>query len=71
MNNQLNKKQLTYDFQFVSRDSMDSVAKYVKLAKENNKVEIEILYRFGKPSNYLEDKSKFLREYDKFTMENK
>ena len=61
----MNTKQLTSDFQFVSRDSLDTVAKYVKLG-EPNKVIIEILYRYGKPSSYIECKSKFLKEHNNF-----
>jgi|TARA_R110000824_G_scaffold12341_3_gene54190 hypothetical protein len=59
----IDKKQLTDELQFVCRDYHDTCAKYVKLAKENNKVEIQVLYRFSKPSNYLEDKNKFLKEH--------
>ena len=59
------KKQLTSEFQFVCSDWLDTCAKFVKIA-DNNQVKIQIIYRYGKPSNYLEDKNKFLKEHKKF-----
>ena len=60
------KKQLTNKFQFVSSDTLDTCAKFAKLANNDNQVKIQVLYRYGKPSNYLENKSQFLKKYNSF-----
>ena len=42
------RKQLTNKFEFVCNDTLDTCAKFVRF-KNDNQVEIEILYRYGKP----------------------
>ena len=59
------KKQLTSEFKFVSKDTLDTCAKYVKLANDNQ-VQIQVLYLYGKPSNYLEDTNEFIKEHNNF-----
>tara|TARA_R100000781_G_scaffold15032_1_gene12365 strand:+ start:319 stop:522 length:204 start_codon:yes stop_codon:yes gene_type:complete len=59
------RKQLTNNFEFVSNDTLDTCAKFVRL-KNDDQVEIEIIYRYGKPSNYLQKVDNFLNEYNNF-----
>ena len=59
------KKQLTSEFKFVSKDTLDTCAKYVKLSNDNQ-VQVQVLYRYGKPSNYLESTNEFIKEYNNF-----
>ena len=59
------RKQLTNKFQLVCHSKAVAAAKYVKLTN-NNKVKIQVIYRYGKESNYLEDKNQFLKEHKKF-----
>ena len=59
------KKQLTSELKFVSRDTFDTCAKFVKLANDN-KVQIQVLYRYGKPNNYLENINEFIKKHNNF-----
>ena len=59
------RKQLTNNFEFVSNDTLDTCAKFVRL-KNDDQVEIEIIYRYGKTSNYLQKVDNFLNEYNNF-----
>jgi|TARA_R100001530_G_scaffold26640_1_gene21383 hypothetical protein len=59
------RKQLTNKFEFVCSDTLDTCAKFVRF-KNDNQVEIEILYRYGKPSIYLENMNKFIKEHNNF-----
>ena len=50
------------EYIFVSRDTLDTCAKYVKKSKELGKVDIQILYRFGKPSYHTQSFEGFLSD---------
>jgi hypothetical protein len=51
--------QLTNEFQHISHDEMDNCANYARL--NNGKVEIETLYRYGKPALRTVSKVEFYR----------
>jgi len=53
----INNKELT----FVSRDSLDTCAKYVK-ALSNKMLEVHMLYRYGKPNIYKQSLKDFKKE---------
>ena len=59
------KKQLTNNFEFVCNDTLDTCAKFVRL-KNDDQVEIEIIYRYSKPNNYLQKVDNFLNEHNNF-----
>ena len=50
------------EYIFVSRDTLDTCAKYVKKSKELGKVDIQVLYRFGKPSYHTQSFEGFLND---------
>ncbi len=51
--------ELTSEFKHVSHDECDTCANYARLS--NGKVEIQTLYRFGKPSYRTVSKIEFYR----------
>ena len=52
-------KTLTSKYQLISRDELDTCANYARLI--NGKVEIETLYRYGKPVSRMVSVSEFNR----------
>ena len=56
------EKIISKEFIFVCKDSMDTCSKYVRASDIFNMVEIQVLYRHGKPSIYQETLDKFLAE---------
>jgi hypothetical protein len=56
------EKVISKEFVFVCRDSMDTCAKYVRASNIFNMVDIQVLYRFGKPSIYQMTLENFLAE---------
>jgi hypothetical protein len=50
------------EYIFVSRDTLDTCAKYVKKSQELGKVDIQVLYRFGKPSYHTQSFERFLSD---------
>ena len=50
------------EFIFVSRDDLDTCAKYVKKSQEVGMVDIQVLYRFGKPSYHKQSIEGFLND---------
>ena len=56
-------KQLTNKYQFVC--GMSDAAKYVRL-QDNHQVQIQVLYRYGKPSIYNESINKFINKDSHF-----
>jgi len=56
----MENKIINNEYIFVSRDSMDTAAKYVKLSNKNDMVDIQVLYRYGKPSYYAQSYNEFI-----------
>ena len=56
------EKVISKEFTYVCRDSMDTCAKYVRASNIFNMVDIQVLYRFGKPSIYQMTLDNFLAE---------
>jgi hypothetical protein len=56
------EKVISKEFIFVCKDSMDTMAKYVRASDIYNMVEVQVLYRFGKPSIYQMTLDNFLAE---------
>lgn len=56
------EKVIGKEFIFVCKDSMDTMAKYVRASDIFDMVEVKVLYRFGKPSIYQMTLDNFLAE---------
>jgi hypothetical protein len=58
----MENKIINKEFIFVNRDSMDTCAKYVKLSNDESMVDIQVLYRYGKPSYYSQSYNDFISD---------